>query len=160
MPAAVPAATPTAPVAVLKLSPAGTVAPTASARVALLLVAAALLLIVDALGSAGGDAPATRPPQFEALEPEPGAVNVPGQATVAADLVFGWTGVLVVNGTEIPMDQLDYVRATARLSYSPADGKELRRLPGGLVRVTAIIWPITGTRARDAVEDTWEFQVT
>lgn len=125
-----------------------------------LLVAAALLLILDAFGNAGGDTTSTRPPQFEVLEPEAGAVNVPGQATVAADLVFGWTGVLVINGTEIPMDQLEYVRATARLSYSPADGKELRRLPGGQVRVTAIVWPITGTRARDAVEHTWEFQVT
>lgn len=99
------------------------------------------------------------PVHLESVTPENSSQNVPSQSTISADLEFGYTGVLIVNGREIPQDQLVEVPATGQLSFSPGAGKEFSRLPGGLVRVTVAFWPTQGSREADVDSHTWVMNV-
>jgi hypothetical protein len=47
------------------------------------------------------------------------------QAQIGIDLAPGWTGVLIINGTEIPEDQLTIIPELNQVFYQPADGKEV-----------------------------------
>lgn len=127
--------------------------------VAALIALAIALLISGVSGRSTGDAGAL-PEGIDAVGPAALATNVPSQSTVFADLAFGNTGVLVIGGREIPLDQLDYVRATGMLSFTPGEGKEYKKLPGNDLRVVAIFWPEQGDRATDAREYAWTFKVS
>ena len=118
------------------------------------------LLISGANGNRSTPEAAALPIGLERVGPASLATNVPSQSTVFADLAYGNTGVLVVQGREIPLDQLDYERATGMLSFTPGDDKEYKKLPGSDVRVVAIFWPEQGERATDASEYAWSFKVS
>ena len=112
--------------------------------------------------------------------------QVLSQSTVEVDLAPGWTGVLQVNGVEIPADQLNCVddcdrplctpgapAAPAasvpgcrpagdpqnRVYFVPGEGKVIEELPTGPVVATATFWLQTESRdtARTA---SWAFKVT
>ena len=124
-----------------------------------LLVAGALVGVV--WGFSQSTSPVRSMPEaVEALSPVPGAQTVPNQSTITADLQFGMVGVLIIDGKEIPDDQAHYVRATGELSFTPGEGKDLARLPGGPRRATVIYWPEQGTRETNAREFSWVFTVT
>ena len=124
-----------------------------------LLVAGALVGVV--WGFSQSTSPVRSMPEaVEALAPVPGAQTVPNQSTITADLQFGMVGVLIIDGKEIPDDQAHYVRATGELSFTPGEGKELVRLPGGPRRATVIYWPEQGTREANAREFSCVFTVT
>lgn len=127
--------------------------------VALLIGFAAFLLAWGCSENQSIPAGSRVPNGLEIVSPANGSTNVPSQSTISADLQFGNTGVLVVAGKEIPLDQLDYVRATGLLSFTPGPGKDYSKLPGDSVRVTVIFWPEQGSRERDAHEYTWYFNV-
>ena len=125
----------------------------------------ALLVAVALFGVYWGFSQSTTPVRsmpeaVEALSPVPGAQTVPNQSTVTADLQFGTVGVLIIDGKEIPDDQAHYVRATGELSFTPGDGKDLVRLPGGPRLATVIYWPEQGSRELNAHEFSWSFTVT
>jgi len=69
------------------------------------------------------------------------------QAQIGIDLLPGWTGVLIVNGTEIPEDQLQRVPALYQVFFTPAEGAEIEQLPPGRNCVSAIVWRVESTRA-------------
>ena len=100
------------------------------------------------------------PTGLESVSPANLATNVPSQATIVADLEFGQTGVLVINSREIPLDQLDYERATGTLSFTPGVDREFAKLPGSDVRAVVVFWPEQGDRATDAREFAWTFKVS
>lgn len=100
------------------------------------------------------------PNGLESVSPSNLATNVPSQATIIADLAFGQTGVLVINSREIPLDQLDYERATGTLSFTPGDAQEFSKLPGSDVSAVVIFWAEQGDRATDAREFAWTFKVS
>ncbi len=100
------------------------------------------------------------PAGLESVSPTNLSTNVPSQATVVADLKFGQTGVLVINSREIPLDQLDYERATGTLSFTPGEDREFKKLPGGDVSAVVIFWPEQGERETDASEFAWTFKVS
>jgi hypothetical protein len=94
----------------------------------------------------------------EQLIPTPNS-NVLQQAQVGIDLVSGWTGVLLINGREIPEDQLTRRPELYQVLYLPEDGKDIEQLPQGKVCVEALVWPVDQTRA-DARPISWCFNVT
>ena len=122
------------------------------------LIGLALLLLVSGVNDNRTPA-SSLPAGLESVTPANSATNVPSQSTIVADLTFGNTGVLVVNGREIPLDQLDYERATGTLSFTPGKNREFVKLPGSDVRVVVIFWPEQGTREANAHEYPWTFNV-
>lgn len=85
--------------------------------------------------------------------------QVPRQSRVGIDLVTGWDGVLVVNGTEIPQDELTVTRELGLVEFTPGEGRAVEELPGGTNRVTAVVWPIAEGRDQGARNVSWTFQV-
>jgi hypothetical protein len=81
------------------------------------------------------------------------------QEPVGVDLNPGWTGILQVNGVEIPEDQLDIEPALGQVLFLPAAGKAVERFEAGENCVTAVVWRVEETRA-DARNVDWCFNVT
>jgi hypothetical protein len=85
--------------------------------------------------------------------------QVPQQSPVGIDLVTGWTGVLVVNGVEIPEDELNVTQELGLVEFMPADGRTVEQLEGGQNCVTAVVWPLAEGRDRGGRTVTWCFEV-
>ena len=99
------------------------------------------------------------PVAIESLSPEPGSPVVPAQSTVSADLQFGFEQILLVDGVEIPLDQLDTITAQGIVSFTPGEGQEIRRFAGGEHVATVVYWPVNSTREKDAHQFSWHFSV-
>jgi hypothetical protein len=84
--------------------------------------------------------------------------QVPQQASVGIDLVSGWTGTLLVNGVEIPQDELTLTPELALIEFSPGDGRAVEELATGRNCVTAVVWPIAQGRG-SAEQIPWCFDV-
>jgi hypothetical protein len=81
------------------------------------------------------------------------------QTTVGIDLTQGWEGTLVIDGQEIPPDQLASDTGLNRVEFTPGEGKALSALPPGQVCVQAIVWETRTGRTDDARTVGWCFEV-
>lgn len=81
------------------------------------------------------------------------------QAAVGIDLAAGFEGVLAVNGTAIPEDQLVIEPALNTVLFQPGEGREIERLVAGENCVEASYWQ--SSEGREQAETvSWCFQVT
>lgn len=95
----------------------------------------------------------------EALVPADGS-QVLRQSEIGIDLAPEWTGVLQVNGIEIPEDQLRRVPAQNQVFFTPGPGQEIEELPAGRVQIVALIWrPVAGETRDEADTIRWSIQV-
>jgi hypothetical protein len=94
---------------------------------------------------------------IESLTPPGSSPGVPRQAPIIVDLAPGWTGVLTINGEEIPEDELMRNVPLNQFSFQPGPGKAIERLPAGLVVATATIWRELETREAGARSFSWTF---
>jgi len=104
----------------------------------LAVAALAIVLLVTVGGS--DDEPASAQ-AVEQLIPGRGDQAI-RQARVGIDLAPGYTGVLVINGVEIPEDQLQRVEALNQIYFQPGEDKEIDAFEPGAVCVVAIHWRI------------------
>lgn len=130
----------------------------------LAIVAVAVLVVVN-LGVvllANSDTSTTErslPSSIETVTPEPGTV-VQLQAPVSVDLVDGLTGVLVINGTEIPEDQLERGVALGIVTFRPGDAQDFNRWDAGDVAVRVLYWPATEDRPESPGSYSWSFRAS
>lgn len=96
----------------------------------------------------------------ENLQPPFDSPGAPRQTPITIDLAPGWTGILQVNGIEIPEDQLVRNEPLNQVTFVPGPGQEIEQLPAGRVVVRAIIWrPLAGeTRDNGSRVVTWQFR--
>jgi hypothetical protein len=106
--------------------------------VSLAVAAVALVLFITVDGS--DDEPVTVQ-AVEQLIPGRGDQAI-RQARVGIDLTAGHTGVLVINGIEIPEDQLERVEPLNQIYFQPGEDKEIEAFEPGEVCVVAIYWQI------------------
>ncbi len=79
------------------------------------------------------------PVDIEAVSPEPDQIT--GLIdTVTVDLADQYSGVLVIDGIEIPEDQLERVVGIQTISFRPGPGKEISRVRAGDNDVTVLYW--------------------
>lgn len=146
----------------------------ASAAIAFGLVA----VIIGVAVSVTGDDATNLPDEIESIGPVPDAVQVLSQTGVTVDLVTGYTGVLVVDGVELPTVDLGevgridvepgqqvslppatiYEPGNATLSFTPTDGAPIETFETGLHRVQLIYWLIEEGRGQ-ASSYVWTFNV-
>lgn len=129
-------------------------------------VVVGLLVVVNLLIFAGretqqGDEREPLPAAIESIEPiEEGIVSSNG--SIRVDLRDDTTGVILLDGTEIPEDQLDRTPDLGIVEYRPQEDPdtdaEMTRFEPGRHRATVLYWPRTGTRA-DAESFSWDFRV-
>ena len=107
-----------------------------------LLAAAGLLYAAVRLTNTKDQDPVTvvqgHPDAIEQVLPPNGATE-PRQAEFGVDLAPGYDGTLVVNGTEIPRDELRRIPAQNQIFFTPGEDKILDELSGP-VTVKAIVW--------------------
>jgi hypothetical protein len=145
--------------------------------VASLVIAFGVLVLAYGVSvSLTGDAGVNYPAAIEQVDPVPNSVQVLPQSNVFVDLEVGYTGVLVVNGVELPTfrigevvdvapgRQVDVPPVTifepgnATLTYSPTAGAAVERFSPGLQEVEVIFWREDEGRQR-ASSFVWTFNV-
>ena len=78
-----------------------------------------------------------RPPAVEAVYPEGGNLDL-RQVTIVADLAPGYTGYLLIDGVEVPRDDVQFVDALNTLTLRPQAGSDYASLSPGPHCVTAV----------------------
>lgn len=79
---------------------------------------------------------------IEEVSPLPNA-NALQQAQIVLDMQPGWDASFVIDGRQIPDDQLTKVPAQGRVSFQPGAGKEFEFLQAGQNCVNATYWPLS-----------------
>lgn len=92
------------------------------------------------------------------VRPAPGSIANPLD-DIEVRLRSGLTGVLVLNGTRLPEDQLVIDNATSTITFRPADGREVSRLPAGRNDVAVRYWRQTEPEPPRPESFGWSFQV-
>jgi hypothetical protein len=145
-----------------------------------LVIAIGLVLVGRGLAvSLTGDDRANLPDTIESVEPFPEAVQVLSQTRVFVDLEAGYTGVLVIDGVELPTiniddideqfsaepgQQIDLPATTIfepgnyTLTFTPSDDALVKKFDVGLHRAQVIYWKITEGRQRPR-SYSWTFTV-
>ncbi len=136
------------------------------------------LMFRGVLISITGDERAKLPDLIERVDPVPESVQVLSQSNVFVDLVSGYTGVLVVDGTEIetvsvedlgsiqvvPGQQVQLPSVTifepgnSTLTFVPSKDAPVSEFAEGEHRAQVIYWKVTEGRER-ARSYTWTFNV-
>jgi len=138
------------------------------------LIAGALALIVYGFASAqtGDEAVEITDPAIERVIPAPGSL-VLRQSQVGADLAPGYRGVLVIDGNELPTDDVTVTGATNpgpitgaqfdpaqnTVLYLPREGAVLPEFAPGQHHITVVYWKETETRDQ-AKQFDWTFNVS
>lgn len=145
-----------------------------------LVIAVGLVLIGRGLAvSLTGDDRAKLPEQLESVEPYPEAVQVLSQSRVFVDLIPGYTGVLVVDGVELPTidiedideqfeadpgQQIDLPATTIfepgnyTLTFVPSEDAPVHKFETGPHKAQVIYWKITEGR-QYSTSYSWTFNV-
>jgi hypothetical protein len=96
---------------------------------------------------------------IEQLTPAPDS-RVLRQTDISMDLSTGWTGTMVVDGHEIPEDQVDVNTALNLVTFTPGPGKDIEQLQPGQNCVQPLVWRLGKETRTDAKSlQTWCFQV-
>jgi hypothetical protein len=96
------------------------------------------------------------PADIQAISPEENQIT--GLVdTVTVDLADRYSGVLVIDGIEIPEDQLDRVVGIQQVSFRPGPDKEISRFRTGDNTVTVLYW---NGRLQDRPEKPYSFSWT
>jgi hypothetical protein len=133
-------------------------------------IAIGLALIVRGLAvSITGDDRANLPETIESVEPVPAAEQVLSQTRVFVDLDNGYTGVLVIDGVELPTVSIDdlaeqftaepgqqidlpattiYEPGNSTLTFTPSDDALVQKFETGPHRVQVIYWKVIEGRQR------------
>ena len=123
--------------------------------VAGLLGVAAFLLYVGVQAQAE-ETPEVRRAGVTRVFPTPGVVAL-RQDAIGAELEFGYSGRLQVDGRDIPDDQIDAIAGINRLSFTPGAGKEIETLDEGQHVVTLIFWRTADGDGEDSERYSWRF---
>ena len=78
-----------------------------------------------------------RPPEVEAVYPDGGNLDL-RQVTIVADLAPGYTGYLLLDGVEVPRDDVQFVDALNTLTLRPQPGSDYEVLRPGPHCATAV----------------------
>jgi hypothetical protein len=78
-----------------------------------------------------------RPPAVEAVYPAGGNLDL-RQATIVADLAPGYTGYLLFDGVEVPLDDIQFVDALNTVTLKPQPGSDYETLEPGPHCVTVV----------------------
>src|SRR5918999_1722122 len=86
-----------------------------------------LLIVVVMLTEPGRDKPELVDTAVERVIPADGDLDL-RQARIGIDLAVGYTAVLVIDGVEIPEDQLQRVEPLNQVFFTPGPGTEIGAL--------------------------------
>jgi hypothetical protein len=126
------------------------------------IVTLGLLLVANLLVYVGFSADTTNkvrvlPSDVANVQPDPGS-QVRVQDTVSVDLRDDLTGVLVVDGVELPENEVARIPSLGEISFRPGKGQVFERLEPGVHNVTVVYWPQVKPRSDGTQSFTWSFR--
>ncbi|MEY2425868.1 MAG: hypothetical protein QOI61_1440 [Actinomycetota bacterium] len=125
--------------------------------VSLLLAAAAAALYIGVVSSVDHKTEITN--SQNVLDVRPAANDTAlRQARIFAKLKAGYTGILIVDGVEIPEDQLDRLEGIDTVGFTPGSGTEIGALKPGRRCATVVYWSVEASRS-SAESYEWCWQV-
>ena len=114
-----------------------------------------VILLANSDTTEGGKA--ALPTDIESISPGRGVLaSLVDDVTV--DLHDTFTGVLVIDGVEIPEDQLNRVDELGIISFRPAENKEISRFRAGDNTVVVLYWLRTKQRPESPASYGWRFR--
>jgi len=124
-----------------------------------LVVIAVLNLAVIGLSTSDTSSPEDRtlPSTIDSVMPAPGEI-IRLQDTIGADLRDDLTGVLVLDGVEIPEDQLERVVPLAVVTFRPGPGQDLERFETGEHTLEVLYWEQAKPRPANPDSYSWSFR--
>ncbi len=125
--------------------------------VSLLLALAAALLYIGVVSSVDRKTEITNSQNVVDVQP-PADTTVLRQARIFAKLKAGYTGILIVDGIEIPEDQLDRLEGINSVGFTPGEGTEIKELTPGRRCATVVYWLVELSRSTAESYD-WCWQV-
>ncbi len=99
----------------------------------------------------------TLPVTIESINPESGQL-VRLQDTVGVNLRDDLTGVLVIDGAEVPEDQLKRVVPLAQVSFRPSPKSDLVKFEPGDHTIEVKYWPQGKPRPANPESFSWRFR--
>jgi hypothetical protein len=99
----------------------------------------------------------TFPNTIDTVIPLPGEITRV-RDTVTADLRDDLTGVLVIDGTEVPEDQLERVVPLGQVSFRPGPDRDLSRFAPGDHTITVLYWSQKTDRPARPGSYSWSFR--
>jgi len=99
----------------------------------------------------------TLPSTLDSVTPSPGEL-VRLQDTIGADLRDDLTGVLLLDGVEIPEDQLERVVPLAVVTFRPGEDKDLESFEAGEHTLTVLYWEQGKERPARPDSYSWSFR--
>jgi hypothetical protein len=103
-------------------------------------------------------APVGQPTSVVSVLPSPGSLARP-QTTLDAQLQTNLTGTFVLDGQEIPLNQLEQSVTTGEIAFRPGPGKLLGQFAPGTHAVTIEYWLATRPRPTNPGHFSWTFRV-
>ncbi|MFO7591478.1 MAG: hypothetical protein R6X23_11380 [Acidimicrobiia bacterium] len=97
------------------------------------------------------------PSTVESVFPEPGSL-ARLRDTIVVDLRDDLTGVLVIDGAEVPEDQTDRVVPLAQVSFRPGDDRDITAFTPGSHAVTIRYWKQGKPRPAQPGSYSWSFR--
>ena len=120
------------------------------------LLAAAVTLGAIAINAADTTRAGEEPREsVQSVNPAPGEIL---QDAITADLRNTLTGVLVIDGIEVPEDQLDRVEPLGQVSFRPGPGKDVVRFQPGEHSVVVLFWEQGEERPASPQSYSWTFR--
>lgn len=98
------------------------------------------------------------PVGVDTVSPLPGELIRP-QDTITADLRSDLTGVLLINGQEVPEDQLDRVTTLGQVSFRPGPDKDVGAFEPGPYTGVVQYWEQGKPRPNNPSSYSWSFRV-
>jgi hypothetical protein len=97
------------------------------------------------------------PSTIDTLNPLPGEI-IRVSDTITADLRNDLTGVLLIDGAEVPEDQTDRVVPLGEISFRPGSDKDLTKFTPGLHTATVLYWEQGKERPKKPGAYAWSFR--
>jgi len=98
---------------------------------------------------------ATLPLRIDSITPERGQIL---QDEIVVDLDNTYTGVLVIDGAEVPEDQLTRVVDLGQVSFRPGPGKDIEKFQPGQHTVVVLYWENGRNRPAKPDAFSWTFR--
>jgi hypothetical protein len=120
------------------------------------LLAVNLLIVALVIGGQTETGPPL-PAEIEAITPARGSRILP-QEDVGADLKDNYTGVILIDDVELPLDQLKVVPGLGQVSFRPGPLQDIKAFAPGYHRATIEYWPQDKAREEASRSYTWQFK--
>ena len=104
-----------------------------------------------------GQKPVSANGAIESVSPGPGEL-ARLQDTITVDLRDDLTGVLLLDGQEVPEDQLERIVPLAEVSFRPGADKDLEKFEPGQHTVVVYYWPQGKERPANPAAYSWTFR--